>query len=139
MTVERETLNFKKLSIENAEENSCEILLEINIVNEIIFPEKIQQEILQLGKISWKIDIEKAALPLKVRRKKEGDIFHPIGMIGRKKVSKFFKDEKIPIFAQPKIWLLCDRHDEVLGILPFRKDRSFAANRESKKIMKVKL
>ena len=51
---------------------------------------------------------------IKLRRKKEGDLFHPIGMIGKKKISKFFKDEKIPIFGQQKIWLLCDGDDQVL-------------------------
>ena len=139
LTIDRETLNLKKLTIENAEENSAEILLEINVVNEVIFPENIQEEILESGKISWKLDLEKVGLPLKLRRKKANDTFHPIGMIGKKKIAKFFKDEKIPIFAQPKIWLLCDRNDEVLGILPFRQDRRFAANKESKKIIKVKL
>ena len=65
--------------------------------------------------------------PLKIRKKKQGDLFFPIGMIGKKTVSKFFKDEKIPILAQQKIWLLCDGQDNVLGVIPSRQDRRFAA------------
>jgi tRNA(Ile)-lysidine synthase len=43
-------------------------------------------------------------------------------MQGKKKVSKFFKDEKISILAKPKIWILVDASDCVLGVLPFRQD-----------------
>ena len=90
---------------------------------------------LEEGKTSdlkWIFDDEKLHFPLKLRKKKQSDLFYPIGMIGKKKISKFFKDEKIPILAQQKIWLLCNGNDEVLGIIPFRQDRRFAAETNSK-------
>ncbi|MGZ5211015.1 MAG: tRNA lysidine(34) synthetase TilS, partial [Kaistella sp.] len=62
----------------------------------------------------------------------QGDLFYPIGMIGKKSITKFFKDEKIPILAQQKIWLLCNGNDEVLGVIPFRQDRRFSADSDSK-------
>ena len=64
---------------------------------------------------------------MKLRKKQEGDIFFPIGMIGKKKVSKFFKDEKLSILAKQKIWLLCDANEQIIGVLPFRQDGRFAA------------
>jgi tRNA(Ile)-lysidine synthase len=88
---------------------------------------------------TWCFDYSVLHFPLQLRRKKEGDVFQPIGMIGKKKISKFFKDEKIPIFAQQNIWLLCDGNDDILGILPFRQDRRFVANKKSEKIINVKL
>ncbi|MBH2025106.1 MAG: tRNA lysidine(34) synthetase TilS [Flavobacteriales bacterium] len=82
--------------------------------------------------LKWIFDGEKLQFPLKLRKKKTGDLFFPIGLIGKKTISKFFKDEKIPILAQQKIWLLCDGIDNVLGIIPFRQDRRFAAEVNSK-------
>lgn len=60
-------------------------------------------------------------------------------MIGKKKIAKFFKDEKIPILAQQKIWILCDAENEILGIIPYRQDRRFAANKNSKEVIQLKL
>ncbi|WDF46516.1 tRNA lysidine(34) synthetase TilS [Chryseobacterium sp. KACC 21268] len=104
-----------------------EIALEIFERN-ILIPENIKDEIQEFGKCNWKIDENKIKLPLKLRKKKEGDVFFPIGMIGKKKVSKFFKDEKISILAKQKIWLLCDANEQIIGVLPFRQDGRFASN-----------
>ncbi|MGZ5197673.1 MAG: tRNA lysidine(34) synthetase TilS, partial [Kaistella sp.] len=85
-----------------------------------------------LSDLKWTFDADKIQFPLKLRKKKPGDVFYPIGMIGKKTVTKFFKDEKIPILAQQKIWLLCNGNDEVLGVVPFRQDRRFSADSDSK-------
>ncbi len=103
-----------------------EIHLIIN-ENKIIIPKKIQNEIREFGNCNWNIDESKIKLPLRLRKKQEGDVFFPIGMIGKKKVSKFFKDEKISILAKQKIWLLCDANDQIVGVLPFRQDARFAS------------
>ena len=123
------------------EENTAKrekIELNINSKNEIIITEKIKDEISEFGTFEWKFDSQKFSLPLYLRHKTEGDTFFPIGMIGKKKVSKFFKDEKISILAKPKIWLLCDGNDNVLGILPFRQDRRFAADNGTENIVIIR-
>lgn len=139
LKIDREILFIKKVVDEVQEDSTEEIILELNSENEIILPENIRKEILELGKLNWTIAAEKIQFPLKLRRRREGDVFHPIGMIGKKKIAKFFKDEKIPIFAQQKIWLLCDGKNDILGILPFRQDGRFAAGKESKDLIKVKI
>lgn len=139
LTIDREIFIIKKIVDLIVEEVQEEIILVIDSGNQLIISENLQLEINELGKVNWKIDGSKVQFPLKLRRKKEGDLFHPIGMIGKKKISKFFKDEKIPIFGQQKIWLLCDGDDQVLGILPFRQDRRFVASKESSEIIKVKI
>lgn len=105
--------------------------------NEIILPETILEEIKAFGNCSWFFDSDKISFPLMLRRKKQGDWFLPIGMIGKKKVSKFFKDEKLSILAKPKIWLLVDANDQVIGVLPFRQDQRFASKNDSKNILKL--
>ncbi|MCB0376057.1 MAG: tRNA lysidine(34) synthetase TilS, partial [Sinomicrobium sp.] len=53
------------------------------------------------------VDKEKLKFPLTVRKWKKGDYFYPFGMQGKKKVSKFFKDEKYSLLAKEHQWLLC--------------------------------
>lgn len=124
LVVNRNELIIAKKS-EVINENLVEIVLEIT-GNEILIPENIKNEIREFGNCHWKIDQNKIKQPLKLRKKLEGDIFFPIGMIGKKKVSKFFKDEKLSILAKQKIWILCDANDQIVGVLPFRQDGRFA-------------
>lgn len=98
----------------------------------------LSQWIINEKETRWFIYEEKLIFPLKLRKKKTGDLIFPIGMIGKKTVSKFFKDEKIPILAQQKIWLLCNGNDEIMGILPLRQDRRFSANQDTKSAIQIK-
>jgi len=52
------------------------------------------------------VDKEKLKFPLKIRKWQEGDYFYPSGMQGKKKVSKYFKDEKFSILDKENTWLL---------------------------------
>ncbi len=124
LIINRNELIFEKRK-EKREKERDEISLKIER-DKIIIPEHIKNEIMAFGNCFWTIDAEKVQLPLKLRKKQEGDLFFPIGMIGKKKISKFFKDEKLSILAKQKIWLLCDEKENVLGVLPFRQDRRFA-------------
>ncbi|HCR77407.1 MAG TPA: tRNA lysidine(34) synthetase TilS [Chryseobacterium sp.] len=85
----------------------------------------------------WEFDAEKLRFPLRLRRQKKGDQFYPMGFSGKKKVSKFFRDEKISILARQKIWLLTDGEDSVLGIVPFRQDRRNSKNENTQNILKI--
>lgn len=129
LIINRNEMIFEKKK-EKRGKNKDEIFLQIN-ENQIIIPENIKKEIQEFGNCFWKINKSKVQLPLKLRRKQEGDVFFPIGMIGKKKISKFFKDEKLSILAKQKIWLLCDADEQILGVLPFRQDGRFATENSS--------
>lgn len=85
----------------------------------------------------WDFDAEKLHFPLRLRKQKEGDEFYPTGFSGKKKVSKFFRDEKLSILARQKIWILTDSNYSVLGIIPFRQDRRYAKNEKTKWSLKI--
>ena len=129
---------IKNSSNHNSTENSEEIIIAESISsiknNEI----SLSKWIINEKETQWFFDEEKLIFPLKLRKKKTGDIIFPSGMIGKKTVSKFFKDEKIPILAQQKIWLLCNGNDEILGVIPLRQDRRFSANQDTKSTIKIK-
>lgn len=87
--------------------------------------------------LNWEFDAKKLRFPLLLRRQKDGDEFFPAGFSGKKKVSKFFRDEKISILARQEIWLLTDGEDSVLGIIPFRQDRRCMATKNTEKVLKI--
>ena len=61
--------------------------------------------------------------PLKLRKFEHGDYFYSYGMNGKKKVSKFFKDEKLSIFDKQKKWILTDANNQILWIIGMRVDK----------------
>lgn len=77
--------------------------------------------------------------PLFVRKWQEGDYFYPAGMNGqKKKVSKYFKDEKFSLSDKENAWLLCSE-DQVVWVIGKRADGRFAANNQTKKPLKIEV
>jgi tRNA(Ile)-lysidine synthase len=75
-------------------------------------------------------------LPLIVRKWKIGDFFYPKGMKGKKKISKYFKDEKFDINQKENQWLLCSG-DNILWVIGERADRRFLAKKQSSNIINI--
>jgi tRNA(Ile)-lysidine synthase len=46
-------------------------------------------------------------------------------MIGKKKLSKYFKDEKLSLLEKNNTWLLCNGDNAVIWIVGMRKDSRF--------------
>ncbi len=82
------------------------------------------------------VDASKVSYPLIIRRWKEGDYFYPTGMEGKKKLSKYFKDEKLSLVAKENVWLLCDQKG-IVWILGHRADRRYNAQANTKKGLKI--
>ncbi|MCK5401138.1 MAG: tRNA lysidine(34) synthetase TilS [Flavobacteriaceae bacterium] len=93
-----------------------------------------------LGKRIEVIFVDKALLkfPLTVRQWQEGDYFYPFGMQGKKKLSKFFKDEKLSLLDKENIWVLCS-DNEVVWIINRRADDRFKVTESTKRILKIEL
>ncbi|MUH37183.1 tRNA lysidine(34) synthetase TilS [Zobellia amurskyensis] len=76
--------------------------------------------------------------PLTIRKWKNGDYFYPIGMQGKKKLSKFFKDEKVDVVSKERQWLLCSGED-VVWVIGRRADERFKVNEDTSDILKFTL
>lgn len=83
-------------------------------------------------------DKDLLTFPLEVRKWEKGDYFYPIGMKGKKKLSKFFKDEKYSLFQKENIWLLCSGQ-EIIWVIGKRMDDRFKISDKTKSILKVTL
>jgi len=82
------------------------------------------------------VDKEKLNYPLKLRKWKIGDYFYPLGMNGRKKLSKYFKDKKYSSIQKEEQWLLCsDVH--IIWVLGERMDDRFKVDPQTKEILKI--
>ncbi len=97
------------------------------------------QNVDELGKTTTNalyVDKEKLKYPLLLRKWKNGDYFYPFGMGGKKKVSKFFKDEKMDVFTKESQWLLCSG-DAIVWIVGKRADNRFKVTDKTKHIQKI--
>jgi len=85
------------------------------------------------------VDAEKIQFPLILRKWNEGDVFHPLGMKGQsKKVSKFFKDEKLSLIEKGKMWLLFS-DNQIVWVVGMRQDERFKIENTTNKILKIEL
>jgi len=82
------------------------------------------------------IDSEKLEYPLILRKWENGDVFQPFGMKGKKKLSKFFKDEKLSLIAKENVWLLCSGQN-IIWIVGMRQDENFKVTGQTKNILKI--
>jgi tRNA(Ile)-lysidine synthase len=84
------------------------------------------------------LDADKVQFPLVLRTWREGDYFYPSGMSGKKKMSKFFKDQKLSLIEKSKVLLLCS-NDAVIWVLGMRSDARFLADKKTIKLLKINI
>ncbi|MDX9704925.1 MAG: tRNA lysidine(34) synthetase TilS [Weeksellaceae bacterium] len=83
------------------------------------------------------LDAEKISFPLRLRKKRTGDIFYPLGLNGAKKLSKFFKDEKFSKIEKENTWLLIDNENRIICILGKRIDDRFKITKDTHKFLNI--
>lgn len=85
------------------------------------------------------VDADQLIFPLVIRKWKTGDVFLPFGMDGKsKKVSKFFKDEKLSLIEKENTWILCS-DNQIVWIIGIRADHRFRTSNTTKNILKIEL
>lgn len=119
-------------------EREYEILAEEEVVMLPIGTFQLEEadEISNGGKNVIYLDLNKLNFPLTVRRWEEGDYFHPFGMKGRKKLSKYFKDEKLSLPQKENCWLLCSKN-EIVWVIGYRADARFGVDENTSAILKL--
>lgn len=82
------------------------------------------------------VDASKLDDPLVVRHWKEGDSFRPFGMKGTKKLSKYFKDEKLSLVQKENVMVL-ESVGKIVWIVGYRADSRFQVTNETTTILKI--
>jgi tRNA(Ile)-lysidine synthase len=84
------------------------------------------------------VDEDKIQFPLMLRKWREGDYFYPLGMKGKKKLSKYFKDEKLSLIDKSQVWLLCS-NNQIIWVIGKRQDERFKVETNTNNIVQIRI
>jgi len=142
--------NYKKLIIsKNASStelspiiiNFGETEIKINKTQKLIFQiiSKAQFDCHQKSPHLAFFDADKIEFPLQLRYYVNGDSFKPFGMSGKqKKISSFFKDEKIPLHQRNKLPILLS-DSKIIWVVAYRVSEDFMVLPDTKNVLKISL
>lgn len=84
------------------------------------------------------LDKSKLKFPLQIRSWREGDKFTPLGLKGKKKVSDFMIDQKIPVNLKKQVRILTSG-DQIVWVVGMRIDDHFKITDKTEKVYRLKL
>jgi tRNA(Ile)-lysidine synthase len=74
--------------------------------------------------------------PLTLRKWKQGDKFKPLGLNGFKKLSDFFKDQKLSLFEKEATWIL-ENKEHIVWVVGHRADDRCKVNQDTEKVLRI--
>lgn len=93
---------------------------------------------IQKSKCFAYLDYDKIQFPIILRKWKEGDIFQPFGMKGKKKISDYFIDNKIAISVKKEKWIL-EANNQIVWLVGERIDDNYKLTNQSKSMLVLHL
>ena len=100
-------------------------------------PDKSGQALkLQTSKNIAVLDQKEISFPLILRKWKTGDYFYPLGMKKKKKLSRFFIDQKFSKTQKEKAWVI-EMNKKIIWIVGQRIDERFKVTEKTRSVLKL--
>lgn len=68
-------------------------------------------------RLNCHLDAAELKLPLEIRTRRTGDVFHPLGAAGSRRLKRFFIDRKIPLHRRELIPLVLDASGRIVWVV----------------------
>lgn len=110
----------------------------IDISGQIISVGELPEDLRATPPCTAFFDLERFSPPYRLRTKRDGDRFKPLGMEAEKKLSDFFIDSAVPRILRDEVLLLLSG-EKIAWVVGFRPHHDFRVREDSEKIMMVEI
>ena len=93
--------------------------------------------IIPRSKSTAALDADKIKFPLTLRRWQEGDWFMPLGMKGKKLLSDFLIDQKVPLNLKDDVRVLTSADGKICWVVGWRVDERFKVEEATERVLTV--
>ena len=99
--------------------------------------DEAQHFVIPRSRSSAAFDADKLRFPLTLRRWQEGDWFMPLGMQGKKHLSNFLIDQKVPLNLKDDVRVLVSADGKICWVVGWRVDDRFKVTPQTERVLAV--